>query len=124
LTFLDWCVKGGGGVPVANVNLLLDPQPEKVDPARLPPGAVPQSATRDNFSESVTDLLKRSNSNGERFFFYFAGHGITARVNGADIPCVCLRNFTPNLTSNAVTLPSVFERFRATQFKEQYFFID
>src|SRR5262249_24098239 len=68
--------------------------------------------------------LTRSNSAADRFFFYFAGHGLTARVNGADIPCICLRNFTPKLTSNAVSLPSVFERLRATQFKEQFFFAD
>ena len=124
--FLKWCRDpAGGAVPAENINLLLDPQPGETVPPDLIAGTqTSPQATRTAASKAISNLLQRSNSVGERFFFYFAGHGLTARSNGADIPCICLRDFDPEVTTNSLSLTSIFERFHATRFQEQYFFID
>ncbi len=122
--FLKWCRDpAGGAVPPENINLLLDPQ-DTVPPDLIAGTQTSPQATRTAASKAISNLLQRSNSVGERFFFYFAGHGLTARSNGADIPCICLRDFAPDVTTNSISLSSIFERFHASRFQEQYFFID
>jgi uncharacterized caspase-like protein len=122
--FWRWCIDPThGNVPPENINLLLAPRPEKP----LPPDVLshdPEKPTRDAVSLAISDVTERSNGRGERLFFYFAGHGLTAQTDFTDQPAICLSNFTKKLTNNALDLATIFEQFRATQFEEQYFFID
>jgi Caspase domain len=111
----------GGGVPRQNLYLLLSRSP--ASPA-APPGMKVWSATKNKIVEVANDLKKRSGGKGERLFFYFSGHGLTSRMSFSDENGLAAADFTDVLTDNSLTVQSISEYFEATQFQEQYFFID
>jgi DNA-directed RNA polymerase omega subunit len=118
LRMRDWLLdENGGGVPHQNLMLLLSP----AQPLAGPKGI---EATQDNITESIERLLNKSNRQGERFFFHFSGHGLTSRINFSNQPGIVPTDFKDTLTNKVLTLGSLFELFLATQFKEQFFFID
>jgi len=110
----------GGNVPADNLFLLLSPA---ADSAKVDISPVP-SATRDNIVLILDDLLQASGGQGERFFFYFAGHGATARIDFSNQDSIVPTDFTPRLTAKAIPLRSIFEHLQASQFGEQFFFVD
>ena len=116
-----WLLSGdGGGVPAENLTLLLSPAADS--PEVDITGVIP--ATRDNIVLALDDLLQASSGQGERFFFYFAGHGATARIDFSNQDSIVPADFTPRLTSKAIPLRSIFEYLQASQFGEQFFFVD
>ena len=48
------------------------------------PPASNTSRRRTAHRHSINDLLKRSKGKGERLYFFYAGHGLTARVSNRD----------------------------------------
>lgn len=109
----------GGNVPPANLTLLLAP-----DQTEPPADVIWTPATSDNIVVAIEELLDRSASQGERLYLHFSGHGLTARIGGANLSGIVATDFTNKLTDKTLTLWSLFELFQATKFKEQFFFVD
>jgi Caspase domain len=111
----------GGAVPTRNITLLLSPSPTSPS---APPGVQVLPVTQDKIIEVIERLIQRSGGQGSRFFFYYAGHGLTSRINFSNENGLIPTDFSDVLTTKAITLRSIFELFQATQFQEQFFFID
>jgi len=121
LEMRSWLLSSAGGdVPTENLFLLLSPTPDspEFDISNVAP------ASRDNIVLALDDLLQASGGQGERFFFYFAGHGATARIDFSNQDSIVPTDFTPRLTAKAIPLRSIFEYLQASQFQEQFFFVD
>lgn len=111
----------GGNVPDANLTLLLSPTATGIQP---PVGVTASPATARDISTAIEDLIGRSAGQGERFFFYYSGHGLTSRMNFSNQAGIVPSDFTDNWTSAAMTLSSICERFQCTQFMQQIFIVD
>lgn len=119
LKMRDWLLDpAGGGVPKENMALILSPAGKK------PAGVKAPEATTASIVNSIADLLKRSKGEGERLYFYYAGHGLTARVNQRDENALVCSDFTDVLTTNSLALRSLWEFFETVQFQDQFFFVD
>jgi hypothetical protein len=115
----DWLVSpAGGGVPEENLTLLTRPLPRR----RRPKGSL--DATKDSITLAIAELVKKSGGVGERLFFYFAGHGLTARIDFSDEPTLVAADFNDVLTDNSISLRSLWEFFETTQFGDQFLFVD
>jgi Caspase domain len=107
-----------GSVPEQNIALILSPS------VGSDPGVKAPEATRDAIITSIADLLKRSKGEGERLYFFYAGHGLTARVNQRDENSLVCADFSDVLTTNSLALRSLWEFFETVQFQDQFFFVD
>jgi Caspase domain len=120
LRMREWLLRpDGGGVPARNLACLLSAHPGR-DVAST--GALP--ATTANVITTIERVLERSGAEGDRFYFYFAGHGLSARLPGNTQSGMAFADFTNVLRNNSLTAFSLFDLFQSTQFKEQFFFID
>ncbi len=118
---MTWLLKPeGGNVPGRNMYLLLDPVPQSTPI----PGVRLLQASRDNIVLAIEQLVQRSDGQGERLFFHFSGHGLSTVNNFALYNGIVPSDFTDMLTNKAISLRSIYDRFLATQFQEQFFFID
>lgn len=127
LKMRDWLLApDGGNVPVGNLTLLLSPAAEgsEVDIMDPPGDGEVTPATRDEIVLALDDLMAKSKEQGERLFFYFSGHGAAARIDFSNQDSIVPADFSPRLTSKAIPLRSIFEYFQASQFTQQFFFID
>jgi hypothetical protein len=109
----------GGNVPEENMALILSPLPGKE-----PTGLDAVDATNSQIIIAIDKLLKRSKGKGERLYFFYAGHGLTARVNQRDENALVANDFSPVTTNNSLALRSLWEFFEATQFEDQFLFVD
>ena len=110
----------GGNVPAENLVLLLSPTPGSAVPA----GLQAAEADYDGIVTSIDSLINRSNGKGERLFFHFSGHGLVDRIAFSDVQALVPTDFTDLLTTRALKLQDILDVFEATQFAEQFFFID
>jgi len=118
----EWLLDpAGGDVPADNLQLVLAPGPN---------GAQPEAdvewvlGTKANIIVAINDLMQLSGGQGERLYFYFAGHGLTARVSNRDESALLATDFTSINTDNSIALRSLWEYFETTQFADQFFFVD
>jgi len=119
LRFRDWVVADdGGGVPASNLRLLLAPSADH--PAVK--GAGP--ATKDDIVTAINDIILGAPEGAERLYFYFAGHGITARVANRDESALATPGFDALHTDHSLAIRSLTEHFETTPFEDQFFFID
>jgi hypothetical protein len=117
----DWLVDvSGGAVPPRNLLLVLGPSAA----SRVPTGLSYEPATKDRIIEVADMLMRKSDGQGDRFFFHFSGHGLTTRIGGNAVNALAAANFSDLLTENSLSLPSIFAYFKAARFREQFFFID
>lgn len=79
----------GGAVPPQNLTLLL--APHRTAP---PPDVAWTEATHGHLVEAMERLFQRSDSVGERVFFSFSGHGLSARINFSNQSAIALTDFT------------------------------
>jgi hypothetical protein len=120
LLMREWLLDpAGGGVLEENLALILSPAADK-----KPKGLEAVEATNAAIVNSIADLLKRSKGEGERLYFFYAGHGLTARVNQRDENALVCSDFTDLLTTNSLALRSLWEFFETVQFQDQFFFVD
>jgi hypothetical protein len=120
LTMRTWLLdKAGGNVPEENLALILSPaagnEPKDVQAAE---------ATNAGVLNAIDGLIKKSKGEGERLYFFYAGHGLTARINQRDENALVCSDFTEVLTTNSVALRSLWEFFETVQFQDQFFFVD
>jgi len=114
--FSEWVSSPeGGNVPRSNLRLLLGraggPQPNDVVP------------TKDNIVTAINDVVTAAGP-AERLYFFFAGHGITARVANRDEGALVTPGFDELHTDHSLALRSLTEHFETTPFKDQFFFVD
>ncbi|MBM3212428.1 caspase family protein, partial [Candidatus Poribacteria bacterium] len=122
LKIYDWLTNiNGGGVPTNNLTLLLEPSETSPQP---PAGKQILSPTQDGVFAAIQHLLSRSYKQGGRFYFYYSGHGIAAWMNQSNQDGITFSDFSEANPLKSVTLDSIYDLFKATQFKEQFFFID
>jgi hypothetical protein len=108
----------GGNVPEKQLLLLLSPREDvKPDVAFI-------EATKDNINLAINDLMLLSKGEGERLYFFFAGHGLTARVSNRDENALVTTGFNAVNTDHSIALRSLWEFFETTQFRDQFFFVD
>jgi Caspase domain len=120
LRMRDWLLDpAGGDVPEKNVALALSPLP-----GNEPAGLNHVEATTTNVINLIADLFQRSKGEGERLYFFYAGHGLTARVNQRDESTLVADDFGPNTPNNSLALRSLWEFFETTRFKDQFLFVD
>jgi caspase domain-containing protein len=119
--FRDWVVRpDGGGVPESNLRLLLSPTPEDTVRAE---GVRP--ATKDNIVTAIDEVVSaNADQQPERLYFYFAGHGITARVSNRDEAALVTPGFSKLHTDHSLAVRSIAEYFETTSFADQFLFID
>jgi Caspase domain len=116
----EWLLsERGGNVPTDQLTLLLSPRPR-----HKPKGVVAERATLGNLVEAIDSMLKLSGEEGERLFFFFAGHGLSAVADNREVNALVAEDFTWVQTLNSLTLSSVTEYFETTMFADQFFFID
>jgi hypothetical protein len=114
----------GGNVPPQNLYLLTRPTPPPPDLGPIPGSVQRKDATFDLLVTETDNLITRSGGKGERFFFYFSGHGIT-NTSGIDAEeALVMADFTDTLTHKAVEPASIIEFFKATAFRQQFFIVD
>jgi hypothetical protein len=115
----DWLLDGaGGGVPAEHLVLVLGPREDER------PDLTFVDATKDKIMLAVNDLLSLSGGKGERLYFFYAGHGLTARVDNRDENALVAADFNAVNTDNSIALRSLWEFFETTQFRDQFFFVD
>ena len=121
LNMRDWLLDpDGGDVPWHNVLLSLAP----TAPSTVPSGLTYYDATKLRIVDIINRLMQRSGRQGERLFFYYAGHGIADPLNIKHEDALVCSDFTDVYTDNSFELKSILEYFRATEFEDQFFFID
>lgn len=122
LKFRDWAIAAdGGGVPESNLWLLLSPQP----PADPGAGKPVRAATKDDIVTAINELVvAAAQQQAERLYFYFAGHGITARVANRDESALVTPGFDELHTDHSLAVRSIAEYFETTAFADQFLFID
>ena len=119
LRMREWLLDGaGGGVPAEHLVLVLGPRDD--DRPDLPF----VDATKDKIMLAINDLLSMSGGKGERLYFFYGGHGLTARVDNRDENALVASDFNAVNTDNSIALRSLWEFFETTQFRDQLFFVD
>ena len=118
--FRDWVVaKDGGNVPHSNLRLLLGRHSDDADGSD--DDVVP---TKDNIVTAINEIVTANPDGAERLYFYFSGHGITARVANRDEGALVTPGFDEIHTDHSLSIRSLAEHFETTQFKDQFFFLD
>ena len=111
-----------GNVPPENLQLVLaaGPNSPKLEPdlEQLPVG------TKANIIVAINNLIQLSGGKGDRLYFFYAGHGLTARVSNRDESALLATDFTSVNTDHSIALRSLWEYFETTQFADQFFFVD
>ena len=124
LKMTEWLTDAkGGDVPKEQLYLLTSPRDSET--YDLPQGINNRGiASRKNIISAINELVQQSGGRGDRFFFYFSGHGLTSYEEIAPKPAIAFDDFDQLFTDNSLTLSSLWEYFQSSQFKEQFFFID
>jgi len=119
LRMREWLLDGaGGGVPAEHLVLVLAPRDDDRPDLEF------VEATKDKIMIAINDLLSMSGGKGERLYFFYGGHGLTARVDNRDESALVASDFNAVNTDNSIALRSIWEFFETTQFRDQFFFVD
>lgn len=109
----------GGNVPEANLALVLGPAEGAPDP-----GVEAAAPDRNSATKAVAELIQRSGGAGERLYFYYSGHGISARTGFSDEDAMLFSDFEWLLPDNSWSLRSLWEYFATFQFQDQIMLVD
>jgi tetratricopeptide (TPR) repeat protein len=123
LRMREWLLdRSGGNVRNTHLRLLLAPLPS----SELPLDLECLLADSDSIVGVIEDVARKNKGTtiGERLFFYYAGHGLTTRINFSNEPAVIPSDFTSDHPDKALMLRSLVEYLETTHIPEQFFFID
>jgi len=107
------------GVREDRVKKLFGRRPK--DPARDGSELVP---TKDNVLQAINQVMLESGGAGPALYFFFAGHGVTARYANREESALVFPGLDENHPVQTIAVRSVAEFFETTQFQDQFFFID
>jgi caspase domain-containing protein len=118
--FYDWVVdKKGGQVPARNVRVLLGRRPE--ERRRRRGERIP---TKDAVIGAINEVMSASEGVGERFFFFFSGHGVISTYATREESALVTSGYDNEHPDETIAVRSITEFFETTQFADQFFFID
>lgn len=110
-----------GNVPSQHIVLLLSPGPHSTVPPHLS-GTAP--ATRRGILAAVDAVLDRSAGDTGTLYCYFAGHGLTARLDRILEPCLLPTDYAPDNTEAAVPVAALRDRLSTGSLRTQFMFLD
>jgi hypothetical protein len=119
----EWLIdRSGGDVDKNHLFTLLSAHP--ASPAGAGPNEIGES-TKDALTDLISALAARVNAGADRFFFYFAGHGLsnTGGPIGHD-DAIAFSDFSPNHPERSLQTEHIFAKLGAMPFTEEFFFID
>jgi uncharacterized caspase-like protein len=111
----------GGNVPEDNLALVLGPA-DGAPPLDAALKAAPPD--RNSATKAVADLIQRSGGAGERLYFYYSGHGISARTGFSDEDAMLFSDFEWVTPDNSWSLRTLWEYFATYQFADQFLVVD
>ncbi len=121
VAFYNWLVSDtGGSVRREQVNVLLGRAPGSK--ARRIKGE--EAPSKDSIMRAINDVIQRSDGTGERFFFYFSGHGIMSTYANREESAIAAADFDDEHPDRTLAVRSILEFFETTRFQDQFFFID
>jgi hypothetical protein len=121
VAFYNWLVSDTGGrVRKEHVNVLLGRA--SGSKARRIKGEEPPR--KDNIMRAINDVIQRSDGTGERFFFYFSGHGLTSMYANREESAIAAADFDDGHPDRTLAVRSILEFFETTRFGDQFFFFD
>ena len=119
----SWTLRGAVRDAVAMREWLLSSDGVNVAPDHLTlllapvPGLNPLvdfiPATHDNILKAITDLLNKSNKQGDRFFFHFSGHGLSIKDNLSWKQGILASDFSLTTSHKSLTVTSLSNCFSA-----------
>jgi hypothetical protein len=120
--FRAWVVsEDGGRVPEDNVHLLLGRRPgeHKKQENEVAP-------TKANIVQAINDVVAAAEARGrgDRLYFFFSGHGITAQLAGREESALVLPGFDERHPEHSLAVRSLAEHLETTPFDDQFFFVD
>jgi len=116
LAMREWLL-ATGGVDPKNLKLLLSPRA-----GRKPKRLSYKSATRRTILNAVEELVKIGT--GERLYFFFAGHGLTAHIANREESMIAPADFSLKRSDRAIPLRAIWEQLETTRFADQFLFVD
>lgn len=125
--FAEWLVTSGA-VAASKVHLFIEPRDAS---AVIPPTLAGVQLTRSASYAAIVDEMETVadglTADDERFYFYFAGHGLQWTDGEIPMHLLCCADFYPAKSSrgrNHLTVESVLRLFRARPVPVQFFFVD
>ncbi len=121
LRMREWLLDtNGGSVLPHNLFSLLSPN----KPEEVPHGLKYLPGTQEMIIKVIERVVHQSGGEGDRLFFHYSGHGLSACINFSEEEALVPEDFTDQLTIRSLGLRSILEYFETTRFREQFFFID
>lgn len=122
IRFAEWAL-GRGGVERENLRLLLSAKQARPTPVPYDP------ADRATIKQAIIDFQKGAGAGGERLYFYYGGHGLSApgAAQGAFQEPVLIPSDVESLARDdglLIGFSAVITPLNAAEPREQFFFID
>jgi hypothetical protein len=125
----------GGKVPRSNCRLLLgrhaDDRERRGEEVESTKDVVESTEdivepTKNNIVKAINEVVAAGEAEGqaEQLYFYFSGHGVTARLAGREESALAIPGFTSQHPEHSLAVRSLAEHLETTPFKDQFFFID
>jgi hypothetical protein len=121
--------KDKGNVAEDKLLLLLSPIPAStqvpagINLTRLNALGNLRQANQEQLLSAPLEIDGRAPNGGERLYFYYAGHGMQARITFSNEDGVVPADYRDGVR-NAISVSSILRFFQATSFREQYFYFD
>ena len=125
----------GGKVPPSNCRLLLgrhaDDRARSGEEVESTKDIVESTEdivepTKDNIVKAINQVVAAGEAEGqaEQLYFYFSGHGVTAKLAGREESALAMPGFTSQHPEHSLAVRSLAEHLETTLFADQFFFID
>lgn len=126
LKMMEWLLnKKGGNVPARNLKLCLSP----TERDKIPRNIQYADATQQDIFDAILLVEMEYGGRGEKFFFYYAGHGVNYLSQSPDASAIVPTDLRPGAagrfnTNIMLSLSSIVSYLKKLKFEHQFFFID
>ena len=118
----------GGKVPHSNCRLLLgrhaDDRERSGEEVESTEDIV--EPTKGNIVKAINEVVAAGEAEGqaEQLYFYFSGHGVTAKLAGREEIALAMPGFTSQHPEHSLAVRSLAEHLETTLLADHFFFID